>query len=99
MSGHTPGPWVVNPDNDGSGFIVERANGKTIAIIYSDHEPDARLIALAPEMRDALGTLVDLLADASVHVEVDQQDPGVGERLQAAVGVARALLAKAEGRQ
>lgn len=65
MSAHTPGPWPLKPTGDGKRFIVgeglvEGPNGYDVAEVYSDDcdqeeaEANARLIAAAPDMLDAL---------------------------------------------
>ncbi len=57
---HTPGPWVVYDDsNDGkTGRIEIAARGKTVARIYNsvpaEDLPNARLIAAAPALLEAL---------------------------------------------
>lgn len=56
MSKHTPGPWKVNKDYKGRTIID--CNDDNICIMDSLHEVDikhnARLIAAAPEMLEAL---------------------------------------------
>lgn len=71
MSKHTPGPWdfrgslgpTSNPHLKGP-HVVEAANGSQIAILNgwrSDvSEANARLIAAAPELLDALRGLLSL---------------------------------------
>jgi hypothetical protein len=62
MSKHTPGPWVVYDDsNDGKTNRIEiAARGKTVARIYhsvpEEDLPNARLIAAAPDLLEALNT-------------------------------------------
>jgi len=57
---HTPGPWVVYDDsNDGKTNRIEiAALGKTVARIYhsvpEEDLPNARLIAAAPDLLEAL---------------------------------------------
>ena len=61
---HTPGPWVVYDDsNDGKTNCIEiAARGKTVARIYhsvpEEDLPNARLIAAAPELLEALHGLL-----------------------------------------
>lgn len=63
MSGHTPGPWslIVDDAGDGSeiyGFDVSAPNGRGIAYYDANDDPEteanARLIAAAPELLEAL---------------------------------------------
>ena len=61
---HTPGPWAVYDDsNDGKTNRIEiAARGKTVACIYhsvpEEDLPNARLIAAAPEMLEALCSIM-----------------------------------------
>jgi len=95
MSKHTPGPWVVYDDsNDGKTNRIEiAARGKTVARIYhsvpAEDLPNARLIAAAPDLLDALKNIVNLWDHhASAH--------GDGTIFPLHVA-ARTAIAKAEG--
>lgn len=87
MSKHTPGPWEAR----GAGvFAVGRYIGAT-----GDEDSDgdeqvanARLMAVAPEMLDALKMCADWM-DA-------REKKGAGPRV---VDAARLVIAKAEGRR
>ena len=67
MSKHTPGLWNYYDDsNDGKTNRIEIvAVGKTIAHIYNsvteEDLPNARLIAAAPELLEALSSLISQL--------------------------------------
>lgn len=90
---HTPGPWHV-----GEVAILDRDTGQErpdphsawvhndgsfeVSLISSDASADARLIAAAPDMLEAL---IDLVKEASEYYE--------GGKL----GAARAAVAKATG--
>ena len=59
MSKHTPGPWKVTPSNQTSGWgVCIEAPGRIIAKLTgrkkNDKEANARLIAAAPELLEAL---------------------------------------------
>ena len=63
---HTPGPWRAEFQPFGSAIYVE--NGKTIATAHGyaaitgegfPHEANARLIAAAPKLKDALAAMLD----------------------------------------
>ncbi len=56
---HTPGPWTVKPGT--SRFHVMAKNGRYIASGVDDREGEsnARLIAAAPKMEDALQDVID----------------------------------------
>jgi predicted metal-dependent hydrolase len=91
---HTPGPWTVySQPNQSSGdegdtawwYSLEApADGST----FAEHEANARLIAAAPEMNDALKYAENVLA----------KDPASdrGHKMKA-LRLIRAAIAKAEG--
>ena len=91
MSKHTPGPWSFYDDsNDGKTNRIEIvAVGKTVARIYhsvpAEDLPNARLIAAAPDLLEALKDMLDGHEDACT---------GYGE---GAAEKARAAIAKATG--
>lgn len=91
---HTPGPWNFYDDsNDGKTNRIEIvAIGKTVARIYhsvpEEDLPNARLIAAAPDLLEALQDIVKSL--------VDQDDEGMIEHAQQMI-IARAAIAKATG--
>jgi len=82
MSKHTPGPWEINEQ-----YIIARSKRGLRTICqwgsYTD-EPDARLIAAAPDLLKALKVLVALHGN------------GPGDSVS--MDNARAAIAKAEGR-
>jgi len=85
MSAHTPGPWQYGEGND---FYIERVgtaadDSATLAIVYT--EADARLIAAAPELLEALECMTEAV-DGYLH------DP-----FKAEVAAARAAIALARG--
>ena len=90
---HTPGPWDVEPK--GSRHFVDGADGLTVAYLdragvreRSEIEANARLIASAPELLEALeAVLPDLEHYVATH------GPGPDKRL----AIARAAIAKATG--
>lgn len=102
MSGYAPGPWVVDAASDDRNVVgVVDASGNPICDMWhgldgwtspskcttKDWKLDhARLIAVAPDMLDALGA-VD---DAADHMEFDP-DSRFGE----ALAKVRAAIAKA----
>ena len=92
MSKHTPGPWVTGNTNPML-FGVQRGNGtEPIGFVYGPSFPErsevgmralanAKLVAAAPEMLDALQRLIDF-------------SPGTENQ---ATKQARAAIAKALG--
>lgn len=90
MSKHTPGPWVARPDPNACladdwcvGLGDSAANIDKVAVCS---ECDANLIAAAPDLLEALQSIVKSLAD--------QDDEGMIEHAQQMID-ARAAIAKA----
>lgn len=108
-SGYTPGPWKIHPVDD---TTVIDATGAEVAAIDGDYndpdtwplmEANARLIALAPEMADEIVRLRALnaeLLEGLNTIAAWHDGPKVSGHFDepAAASVARALIAKAEGR-
>lgn len=73
---HTPGPWVVDGDDDGLFIRMEALSGKDeyLAIYASDNpeqrEADAFLIAAAPDLLDACEEAVDALEAYAPNLKV-----------------------------
>ena len=100
MSKHTPGPWEVRADAHGRGRIYARGTWIATTWLATDDGNDAprlpalsnaRLIAAAPELLEALGILLNRLEGIG------------GEHVTGMEGVdadlikARAAIAKATG--
>lgn len=94
---HTPGPWEYSHDN-GDEFRLIGAGGITVVggcgccgspSMDGNPEADARLIAAAPELLDALEWLVALLPDPELDTDEVQRER---------VTKARAVITKATGR-
>ena len=60
---HTPGPWTAEYDNRGNGGFGEWYNvgPARVYIVGESSEADARLIAAAPDLLEALEAAVDQL--------------------------------------
>lgn len=97
MAQHTPGPWIA--DNSRMLTSINAGNKKHIAMVNyfqcgkpefdvcgEEHEANARLIAAAPELLEAVN---ELMADAE----------DTGEFSYSAMSKARAAIAKAKGEQ
>jgi hypothetical protein len=82
MSAHTPGPWFMT-----EGWVMAEADKKPIANFnfYAATEANARLIAAAPELLEALRAL---LAERSHAAQLSD-----------ACFAARAAIARATGEQ
>lgn len=62
MRKHTPGPWFIDYEGGGSmgrRAMLENKYGETIGYLYEAEYEDERLIAAAPELLDALLTLME----------------------------------------
>ena len=105
MSKHTPAPWKYDTHTSLSGgrtnHIVQRGRSGGFVVKGNNAEQDARLIASAPELLEALKALARLditaggvqdKADNSVVYARDKSVITVGD-----VKRARQAIAKAEG--
>lgn len=92
MTAHTPGPWTL--DTVANGWMLV-ANGQDItAEAFDATEADARLIAAAPELLEALQSLTRALAEAGL----DTMPGDTMADVRTASEDALATIAKAEGR-
>ena len=101
---HTPGPWEMGrhatPESCPQfGVYAENGNGRDLAHVVSagttrhaETEANARLIAAAPDLLEALQKLTDVLAD------VYSSEAQAKRALCSASKTARTAIAKAEGR-
>lgn len=95
---HTPGPWRFYTEPQPNGCpIVGNGRGLMLAMLaHSVNYPDqrdeananARLIAAAPELLDALQWLVDLMPDPELDIDTVQREQVIK---------AKAVIAKATG--
>jgi len=95
MSAHTPGPWQVSNDN-----VVHNGEARVAKVLRhrgweSDDEANARLIAAAPEMLEALHGILSQENAAVIGNGGPWNDPVT----RAAFNAVRAAIAKAEGRE
>lgn len=100
---HTPGPWVVYPETDGSeicavDYVEKLPIRQRISTVTHGNNWifNARLIAAAPEM---LATLRKLEYWLDTDPEVIEAMPGDERRdHMAKLGMIREVITKAEGR-
>ena len=78
----TPGPWKLTEFDQG--FIVSDKNGELVETVYAG-EPNACLIAAAPEMYEALKAFVEAY-EKSLQLE----------KTDVALRLAKAALSKAQ---
>lgn len=88
MSKNTPWPWVA----DFRGERIVGADGNVVVHELNTNEDDARLIAAAPELLEALNALIPMFAEW--HEEFPEH---IGDKEYPALQQARAAIAKAEG--
>ena len=105
MSGHTPGPWrargavVFGPDIDGDPYLVAGSNafaGAHYSPKRDEAEANARLIAAAPEMYEALKRSLAMM-------KLVAEDYSMGgnyspKHIEILFSI-RSAIAKAEGKQ
>lgn len=107
---HTPGPWDVRQESVCPEWsIVVATGGRIVANVNSETGPDipplvstkmpreanARLIAAAPEMLEALREVVT--EDGANCLAYGTDTPAFRRRIAAINTIARAAIAKAEG--
>lgn len=106
---HTPGPWVIDPDEttmagpgvyaDGFGYVAVGA-GSSYADRAAEERANVSLIAAAPDLLEALEVASGAMACAlQTYVCADHGlDPcSDREKLQRAATIAGTALAKARG--
>jgi hypothetical protein len=90
---HTPGPWAVDAEGDvvvSDGTVAWVGSANALDAPYTANLPNARLIAAAPEMYEALKAILD---GSGPYISRVTKIVGVD-----AVEKASAAIAKAEGR-
>jgi hypothetical protein len=89
MSKHTPGPWRLWGSADPS-QVISAADCFVAQTVGGNDKANARLIAAAPELLEALQDLFG--ADMEFHLMGDGKEDQI-----AAIAKARAAIAKATG--
>ena len=75
---HTPGPWEVRK---GEPWVIAKAYGDMKSVVHlnlpvdqsENQKADARLIAAAPDLLEALYQIRDLPEDSRIHYKVAQR--------------------------
>ena len=71
---HTPGPWkVIQPEHDPNAYDVATEAGGQIARLPWKCEANARLIAAAPELFEALRDLREACVDAYKQARIEAE--------------------------
>ncbi len=95
-SKHTPGPWKTDGDE-----IILSSDGRNLADVWTEFAAiprdeavaNARLIAAAPELLEALPALIVIALDS-----LDGMDAETREECERDIAKARAAIAKATGK-
>ena len=92
---HTPPPWHVQPMANGT-RVLGGSRHRVVAHVPARREEDARLIAAAPEMLEAIKCAIDYLCGATLltPLEVTAQ---LWDAYKAAAGDPAAAPAEAVG--
>lgn len=105
MSGQTPGPWTVGRKLPGEGILISGADGAPVAVVADETtgygqlyglpaDENARLIAAAPDLLEALKVAERLLTEHLGRLSVKTHFHEINQ-LENTI---RAAIAKAEGR-
>jgi hypothetical protein len=105
VAGHTPGPWIYTRNPENTRWIIDGAPARAIACTAGyepNNEANARLIAAAPELLEALTGIIHHMADRKVELERMGSGVPLIELLNttaqyAAVEAARTAIRKARG--
>lgn len=106
--GHTPGPWSFLIDESGSGdeifgYDVSAADGRSIVYYDNNDDPqteaNARLIAAAPELLEALQGVLEGLPFDGDESEYELAQAGCTPTEAAQLAKAFAAIARARGEQ
>lgn len=89
---HTPGPWLHQPTAGNHDFLVyDEKTGRDVALVRDFDKANARLIAAAPGLLEALTN-----AAAILNAVINNHALGV-EDIRDGLELALAAIAKAEG--
>lgn len=100
MNAHTPGPWQITEMDGEVNRAVVGPDGELIADCFAptaedfnlpqDYEANARLIAAAPELLEALSHLLEMVSECQLNGILPDAKEWPAEK-------ARAAIAKAKG--
>ena len=94
---HTPGPWEATTTPAGKGKVVDRIGASicnTTAGAYKTQTANARLIAAAPDLLEALEELHDRVAGecgCSLYRDESDADFNLDQRIRAAIAKAKGV--------
>ena len=92
---HTPGPWTYSKEQttNGHAHMVRQSSGESVANVRSHNRPteeaqaNARLIAAAPELLEALKAVLHFDSDPSIPGEY-KHDITIARKVRAAIAKA-----------
>ncbi len=89
---HTPGPWSYQATAGNHDFAVyPESTGRDIALVRDFNEPNARLIASAPELLEALELALEVLSDVGADITGMDQGESVGSLIAKVIAKATGL--------
>lgn len=101
---HTPGPWAIESGGMNR-YVVEYKTGNVVSVLgypsqrsIPEEKANARLIAAAPELLEALRQCVPGLEFALKRIRWEWPETWADAQENIALEIARAAIAKAEGR-
>lgn len=95
---HTLGPWQYQPTAGNHDFLIySESDGRDIALVRDSNEANARLIAAAPELLNALETLMLRWGDYIAMGDTPGENPKYITQAKEYGDKARAAIAKAKG--
>ena len=104
MSKHTPGPWTATFEDyrwviDCQGEFGPKKALAVTAGFFPKHEANARLIAAAPDLLEALKLAHKALEAIADEMTVGERYTNAGQHLIDSLEPSRAAIAKATGEQ
>ena len=92
MSEHTPGPWEAREDYDSTWWVVQSGPAQDLAI-HDLSEANARLIAAAPDMLEALKMIASRMfhtLKCAAKVEPESEEECDCDHIFASAAIAKA---------
>ena len=95
---HTPGPWSIRQESVWSVGTDHEMTALVYGCTDTEEEANARLIAAAPDLLEALKLAQSAVADFHSGMNTTRPSEETRERNERILGSIRAAIAKAEGR-
>ena len=97
MSTHTPGPWTYSEGNENDYIVHVERDAEAVAVVIHGHEANARLIAAAPALLEALEAYLVCDRRLGETAAAAKMDSDISYALHKAHQKARAAIAQAKG--